>query len=221
MDELDIDNLIEEMEARREAMERARAAGDPLAYDKAAKGLQNFLKVGFDEMSDLRHEIALKKAPYVVEFVRDQLAAGVNKVVVMAHHRDVQDAMVKAFSKELGPEAVVLHRGGVHDADKQAAVDRFQSDPTARVFVGSILASGVGITLTAAAVVVFAELDWVPLNMAQAEDRCYRIGQTLPVMVYHLVVDGTLDAKMVDFLIRKQEIADSALDTERAAPWTV
>ena len=99
-------------------------------------------------------------------------------------------------------------------ADRQAAVDRFQGDPDCRVFVGGILAAGVGITLTASAHVVFAELDWVPGNVAQAEDRCHRIGQTDRVLVQHLVIDGSLDARMAHMIVDKQAVIDAALDDE-------
>jgi hypothetical protein len=73
------------------------------------------------------------------------------------------------------------------------------------VFVGSILAAGVGITLTAASVVIFAELDWTPGNMRQAEDRCHRIGQHDNVFAKYIVYSGSLDALMSKVL-RKKEI---------------
>ncbi|KKQ35536.1 MAG: Superfamily II DNA/RNA helicase, partial [Candidatus Nomurabacteria bacterium GW2011_GWB1_37_5] len=90
--------------------------------------------------------------------------------------------------------------------------DSFQSDPNCRLFIGSIKAAGVGLTLTAANTVVFAELDWVPANISQAEDRAYRIGQKQNVLVQHIVLDGSLDARMAELLVMKQAIADRALD---------
>lgn len=110
------------------------------------------------------------------------------------------------------PCAVKLTGEVTSSKDRQDAVDRFQNDPTCKLFVGSIGAAGVGHTLTAAATVIFAELDWVPANISQAEDRCHRIGQQDHVLVQHLVLDGSLDARMVEMLVQKQEIADKALD---------
>jgi hypothetical protein len=97
-------------------------------------------------------------------------------------------------------------------ADRQSAVDRFMADPTCRVFIGSIAAAGVGLTLTSASTVVFAELDWVPANVSQAEDRAHRIGQHDAVNVQHLVLDESLDARMAHVIVQKQAIADAALD---------
>lgn len=85
------------------------------------------------------------------------------------------------------------------------------------MFIGTIQAAGTGLTLTSASAVLFAELDWVPGNMNQAEDRAHRIGQRDHVLVYHAVVEGTLDALMVRRLIEKQTVIDSALDDQAQA----
>jgi hypothetical protein len=94
---------------------------------------------------------------------------------------------------------------------RQKAVDDFQNGKT-NLFIGNIRAAGVGLTLTRSCHVVFAELDWVPGNLSQAEDRAHRIGQHKSVLVQHLVVDGSLDAEMAHRCIGKQKIADTALD---------
>jgi hypothetical protein len=107
---------------------------------------------------------------------------------------------------------VAVLTGETKMADRQAAVERFQSDPSCRLFIGSIGAAGVGHTLTAASTVLFAELDWVPGNVSQCEDRCHRIGQTGSVLVQHLVLEGSLDARMAEILVSKQSVIDSALD---------
>jgi hypothetical protein len=98
------------------------------------------------------------------------------------------------------------------EADKDAAVRAFQEDPTVTLFIGSITAAGVGITLTASSHVVMAELDWRPGIVSQAEDRTHRIGQADAVLVQHLVLEGSLDAKMVKTIVRKQDVADRVLD---------
>jgi hypothetical protein len=81
----------------------------------------------------------------------------------------------------------------VPSAKRQGLVDRFQKDDEVRVFLANIIAGGVGLTLTAATQVVFNDLDWVPANHWQAEDRAYRIGQTRTVNVTYLVGEQTID----------------------------
>lgn len=116
-----------------------------------------------------------------------------------------------AYQKLEGRIAVRVY-GETPLEERQAAVDLFQNDPRCQIFVGSITAAGVGLTLTAASHVVFAELDWVPGNVSQAEDRCHRIGQRESVLVQHLVFDGSMDATIAKTLVRKQRVIDKALD---------
>lgn len=157
--------------ALRVAVELAKASDRIEDYQNAVGALKAAAQVAFTEISRLRHETAVAKIPYVVEHIRDVVEAG-SKVVVFAHHHDVIRAIASAFKEQ----AVTLYGETAMDA-RQAAVDRFQTDPECLVFVGGILAAGVGITLTAASHVVFAELDWVPGNVTQAEDRCMLAGQ--------------------------------------------
>lgn len=190
---------------------------DKKAYAEAAAKLRYLNQVAFTEMSDFRHKLGLAKVATGVEYVTNLLDGGVDKVVVFAHHRDVLEAAQKSFS-EAGYNPVLLY-GGMDDAEKDGAVARFQgnkdvaADPSCRVFLGQIQAAGVGLTLTVASHVVFVELDWVPANTSQCEDRCHRIGQRGVVFVHHLVVDGSLDAHMVQKMVWKQEVAENALDT--------
>jgi SWI/SNF-related matrix-associated actin-dependent regulator 1 of chromatin subfamily A len=196
-----------ELQAR---IELAKASDDEEAYKAAVAELQEAARVMFTEMSRLRHETAVAKIPHVVEHVENAIG-GSGKVVVFAHHKDV----VNGLMDEFGDRAVKL-TGETPMAQRQEAVDRFQSDPTIQVFVGNIQAAGVGITLTAASHVVFAELDWVPGNITQAEDRCHRIGQTNSVLVQHLVFDESIDANMAHALTIKQDVLDRALDRREA-----
>ena len=61
------------------------------------------------------------------------------------------------------------------------------------MFLANIIAGGIGLNLTAATQVVFNDLDWVPANHWQAEDRAYRIGQTRTVNVTYMVAADTID----------------------------
>lgn len=199
------------MDALRTAAELAKAEGAE-AYAEAIGRLRDAGKIAFEEMAQARHELALAKVPYLVEHMEECIESS-GKVVVMVWHRDVVQALMDKF----GARAVQVH-GDVSLADRQAAVDRFQTDPACQVFVGTIKAAGVGLTLTAASHVVFGELWWVPGDITQAEDRCHRIGQTNSVLVQHLVVDGSLDARMAKTMVAKQNVIDRALDKGLALP---
>ncbi len=191
------------------ALSRAPQGAD--ADDATLERLRQGLNESFGELAKLRQATALAKVPLVLDHLQ-RVLEDTDKIVVFAHHRAVIAELAAAFE-----DTAVTLTGGDSLTDRQAAVDRFQEDATCRLFLGSITAAGLGLTLTASAHVVFAELDWVPARLTQAEDRTHRIGQLESVLVQHLVLEDSLDARMVKTLIQKQEIIDRAIDGERQA----
>lgn len=200
----------EEIKRLKKAIKAAKAQKDEDSYKNAVAGLRHTYSIAFEEMAAVRKELAIAKIPFVIEYAQNMVDEG-EKVVVMAHHRDVVDAIQEHF----GLIGVKLY-GGMKQEEKQGNVDRFQSDPSCKVFIGSISAAGVGITLTAASKMIFAELDWTPANMLQAEDRIHRIGQEENALIQQLVFDGSLDAKMAETLVYKMGIIEQALDRMEA-----
>lgn len=193
------------VEAAEKAAERAKAQGDSDGYSAAISTLHGANKIAFEEMARVRHDTAVAKIPHVIEHLRECLEAE-SKVVVFVHHHDVAHALAEAF-----PGSAVV-TGETPPKLRMDQVDRFQHDPACHLFIGSIHAAGVGLTLTAAQLVVFAELDWVPGNISQAEGRLHRIGQLGSVLVQHLVFDGSVDAVLAQTIISKQEVIEWALD---------
>lgn len=170
-------------------------------------------KVLFEEWSQRRHEQALEKLDHCLRFIGDALDSS-HKLIVFAHHRDVILKLIRCIDSEFEnpDEYSVALFGGMTQAQKQQSVESFQNDPKCRVFVGSLGAAGVGITLTAASHEIFVELDPMPSRMNQAEDRAHRIGQKEMVLVQHLVRDGSLCARMAKILVKKQGVISRALD---------
>ncbi|CAH2606120.1 DEAD/DEAH box helicase (plasmid) [Rhodovastum atsumiense] len=199
--------IKEQLAELRAKVELAKASEDPRDYERAVAALQAGQSVPLPDMSRVRHETAVAKAPLVADHVREAVEAG-GKVIVFAHHKDVVDLLKSALA-DLG---VVVLTGDTPPAKRQDAVDAFQNCDDIRVFIGNIQAAGVGITLTASAHVVFAELDWVPGNLSQAEDRAWRLGQRNAVLVQHIVLEGSLDATMAATVTGKQRVIDAALD---------
>ena len=184
------------------------------------KQLRSGLQVAFGELSKARKRVGVCKIPYVAEHVLNvQESRG--KTVVFAHHVDVIDGLMSKFEKEnLNP---VRFSGTNTSQQKQASVDSFQYDANCRVIVLNIEAGGVGITLTGTedagfcTSVVFAELDWRPASMDQAERRVARLGaddKASHVIVHHVVLDGSLDATMSNKLIHKQKVIDQAINID-------
>ncbi len=197
----------EEVFNARVRMELAKASDNEDEYRAAVANLTSVASLAFTEMAKARYETAIEKIPYVLEFC-DNLLQTTRKILIFAHHKEVLNTIAAHY----GTGCMIIH-GDVSIKDRQEAVERFQGNVDCRVAVLSISAAGVGITLTASSTVVFAELDWVPGNISQCEDRVLRIGQTADVVnVFQLVLHGSIDANMAHKIIEKQMIIEQTLD---------
>ncbi len=179
-------------------------------WDTAIRQLTRGEKIPFEEISRKRHEQGVRKLPAVIHHLVSCLEEGIQKIIVFAHHLDVLGGLYEGLIENY---PVTLLTGATSQKDRNFMVDCFQNGKS-RVFIGSVTAAGVGLTLTAASLVVFAEEPWDPATVSQAEDRAHRIGQKDSILVQHLVTDKTIDVKMVKMLIAKQEVADKALDRD-------
>jgi SWI/SNF-related matrix-associated actin-dependent regulator of chromatin subfamily A-like protein 1 len=153
-----------------------------------------------------RLKLAAAKTSQTIELVQSALDQG-EKVIVFSCY----DEPVQRVAKHFG-EAAVLLTGATPTARRQSLVDRFQRDDGVRVFVANIIAGGVGLNLTAARQVVFNDLDWVPSNHWQAEDRAYRIGQTNTVHVTYVKAGGTVDDFVGTLLETKAAIIGAVVE---------
>ena len=170
-------------------------------------GLGASPRVAFEEIARVRAETAVAKTGAVCAHLDTLLSGGADKLVVFAHHIAVLDAITERF----GPRSVRVD-GSVTAKARYQAVERFQNDPDISLFVGQIDAAGTGLTLTASAHVVFAELPWTPAQLVQAEDRCHRIGQHRPMLSEILVAAGSYDVRMADIIADKAETVHAAVD---------
>ncbi len=119
--------------------------------------------------------------------------------------------LIKAYLTELNIEHVVLtgqsqRRGEI--------VKKFQTDPNTKVFVGSLLAGGVGIDLTAASVVIHYDRWWNASKENQATDRVHRIGQKNFTQVIKLVSRGTFEEKIDQMIAQKASLFNRFLEKD-------
>jgi SWI/SNF-related matrix-associated actin-dependent regulator of chromatin subfamily A-like protein 1 len=157
----------------------------------------------FEFLSHIRQAVGLCKVRPAIERLRELLTQTNDKVLVFAHHRAVREALAEAF-----PDALVLN---TEAKDRIALVKEFQTG-NARVFITSPRIGGVGITLTAATRVLFAEFDFTAAVHLQAEDRVHRIGQTRPVHVEYLYANATIDGFLLALINRKISIFGQIAD---------
>lgn len=157
-----------------------------------------------------RRWLGAVKASAFLPILEDELKNNAyDKIVLFAHHKQVI-AFLKAKLKAYQPQVI---DGSTPPAMRQKAIDTFQRDPKARVFIGQTLAAGTGITLTAASEIVVLEPDWVPANNAQAIMRCHRIGQKNSVRARFVRLADSLDDYIADTLTRKTREIVRIVDT--------
>jgi SWI/SNF-related matrix-associated actin-dependent regulator 1 of chromatin subfamily A len=161
---------------------------------------------------EARQALAFAKVTSTLDFVRGAIDQG-EKVIIFSCFDDP----VQRLAKELGSTAVVV-TGKTPAAVRQSLVDRFQNDADVRVFIANIIAGGTGLNLTAATQVVFNDLDWVPTNHWQAEDRAYRIGQTRTVNVTYFVARDTIDDFVQAVLETKAALVNAIVEGDALAP---
>ncbi|XP_028086600.1 SWI/SNF-related matrix-associated actin-dependent regulator of chromatin subfamily A-like protein 1 isoform X2 [Camellia sinensis] len=149
------------------------------------------------------------KIPAVLDYVGTVIEAGC-KFLIFAHHQPMIDSIYQFLQKKR--VGCIRIDGGTPAASRQALVTDFQEKDAIKAAVLSIKAGGVGLTLTAASTVIFAELSWTPGDMVQAEDRAHRIGQVSSVNVYYLLANDTVDDIIWDVVQSKLENLGQMLD---------
>lgn len=101
--------------------------------------------------------------------------------------------------------------------DREAAVDRFQRDPTVSIFLISLKAGGVGLNLTAADYVFLFDPWWNEAAEKQALARTHRLGRKGTVIARRYLTAGTLEEKMMQLKMRKSALAKGLLEFEESA----
>jgi hypothetical protein len=159
-----------------------------------------------------RQKLAATKVTATLDFVTGAVAQG-EKVIVFSCFEEPLQQLARQLRG-----AAVLVTGRTPASQRQSIVDRFQQDESVRVFLANIIAGGVGLNLTSATQVVFNDLDWVPANHWQAEDRAYRIGQARTVNVTYMIAVNTLDDFVRTVLETKAALISAVVDGRAMAP---
>lgn len=116
--------------------------------------------------------------------------------------------------KEYYGDKCVVYNGKMSQKQKDAAQKAFMEDPNVMVFIGQVIAAGVGLTLTASRTLIFNNIDFVPGNDRQMEDRIYRIGQHRDVNIYYQIFRGTQYERMWNTVMRKELIINQVIKKE-------
>ena len=160
------------------------------------------------EIEALKQLAVAGKIEAVKGWIQDHLESNGKLVVFTTHHKTID-----YLSEALSDFSPVTLDGRTPLKARDEAITAFQTDPGVRVFLGNVKAAGVGITLTAASSVCFAEMGWTPGEHDQAEDRIHRIGQEADsINAYYLICPDTIEARIASLLDKKRAVLDMVLD---------
>lgn len=132
--------------------------------------------------------------------LEDLIEGDNHKVVIFSQYKEMTDILVREFEKY---KPLYLH-GSVKDSDRQLLIDAFQTEPQYKLFISTLRAGGVGITLTAADIVILYDKWYSPSANNQAIDRVHRIGQDKSVTVIDFICKDTIEERIELILQRKR-----------------
>ena len=176
------------------------------------KGKETAADYGIETM-ELWRLTGQAKLDAVRDYLTDFIAANSEtKFIIFAHHKFMLDGLEQMLLKTLPAGGYMRIDGEVNQTVRAASVTRFQQDSKCKAALLSVTSCAEGITLTAASVVIFCELYWVPGLMEQAEARAHRVGQKDCVMCMYLVMPDSPDEVIFNMLEKKKKDTSLILD---------
>lgn len=141
------------------------------------------------------------------EILEEQISNN-EKVVVFSNWTTVTDRLVQRYDK-YNPAVIT---GEIKD--RQTQKDKFMTDASCKLLIGTISAMGTGLTLTVATTAVFVDEPYTWANYEQASDRIYRIGQKKNVTIISLLAKDTIDERIHKIMLNKKHISEAIVDNQ-------
>lgn len=146
--------------------------------------------------------------------ILDILESTTDKVIIFSNWTKVINPLyIKLSSLGYNPALVTGE-----SKDPILEMNKFQSDNTCKVILGTTPALGTGYTLTAANTVIFIDEPWSKAIKDQAEDRCHRIGTKGTVNIITLICKDTIDERVHQIIKDKGELSDRIVDGKAVQP---
>ncbi|MFJ5978460.1 helicase-related protein [Pseudarthrobacter oxydans] len=131
------------------------------------------------------------------------------KVIVFSYFREVLEIVGRTLRQQtFAVEVFGALTGSVSTSERQNMVDRFAAAKGAAVLVSQIQAGGVGLNIQAASTVILCEPQVKPSMESQAIARAHRMGQVRSVQVHRLLIEESVDQRMLEILGSKQALFD-------------
>lgn len=107
--------------------------------------------------------------------------------------------------------------GSMSQSQRKASIEEFQTNPSVKIFLISLKAGGLALNLTVANNVFLMDPWWNPAVEDQAMDRIHRIGQYRPINIYKIIIQDSIESKIVALQEKKKALFESTIDNNSAA----
>jgi SNF2 family DNA or RNA helicase len=156
-----------------------------------------------------------RKLQRLQEMLEEVMAEG-DSVLIFSQFTEIGAHLARLLRNDLHQNTYYLH-GGISRSRREAMITEFQDPRTEpSIFVLSLKAGGVGITLTKANHVFHFDRWWNPAVEDQASDRAFRIGQAKSVFVHKFVTLGTLEERISDMIEEKKALAGAIVGSDES-----
>lgn len=156
-------------------------------------------------INELRQICSKAKTSIIKEHIQDALENN-EKILVFGFYNAGLEELHKEYPNSL------LITGDTKKEEREGIVKKFQEDEYYKIFIGNIMAAGVGLTLTAGNRVIFNDLYWNPAIHMQAEDRSNRRGAIRETQIYYPLFENTIEVDIFELINKKKELILKIMD---------
>jgi superfamily II DNA or RNA helicase len=210
-------------EQRRFYEQRRRFYKEMIDKQIAEKGVEQSQFFVFQAFTELRQIASIPEAksggaiesPKVETLIEQVIDAAANghKMLVFVNYL----AALEKIGEQLDKNGIDYVSMSGSTRDRQRLVERFQNDPTCKVFLMTLKTGGTGLNLTAADMVFIFDPWWNKAAENQAIDRTHRMGQTRKVMAYKMIMQDTIEEKILELQEKKAELFNALIASDSSA----
>lgn len=166
-----------------------------------------------DEDAGLDKETKSSKTEALLKILQATLKNKGSKVVIFSQWT----SFLTVIQRQLEEAGYTYTRidGSMNTSQRDAAIRALDNDPSTRIMLASLSVCSVGLNLVSADTVILADSWWAPAIEDQAVDRVHRLGQTRPTTVWRLIMEGTVEERVLDIQGEKRELVNKAFQEKQ------
>lgn len=158
-------------------------------------------------------ETKSSKTEALLKIVQATLKKDGSKIIIFSQWT----SFLTIIQRQLDEAGYVYSRvdGSMNPSQRDAAIRALDEDPNTRIMLASLAVCSVGLNLVSADTIILADSWWAPAIEDQAVDRVHRLGQTRPTTVWRLVMEDTVEERVLDIQTEKRKLVNKAFQEKQ------